>query len=128
MSEFNFKVGDKIRDKGWDDDEWLIIRFIDDDVVYGRNENNVGCSYDIDDGNWLPYEEPKPEFDWDADGFWGNRKGGGSVKWFAKTSKWTWLALDKDGRVYGDYDRKSIVGNNIPCPPPEWANQITEAK
>jgi len=91
-------------------------------AITETDKEDIWCQKDHD---WLPCEEPKPEFDWGAEGFWVISKGSGTIYWLAKTSNWTWVGIfDKGKSCYSSYNKEQIIEAFELCPPPEWAHLI----
>jgi len=131
MSEFNFKVGDKVRESNWNKGECTRITGFGEGRFLGIDHNKIEEDWKIH-SHWLPYEEPRPEFDWEAEGFWGKHKKSGEIYFFAKTSKWTWESLRYNNDTNApDWEcmslKAEIVEKYEPCSPPSWANLIDEA-
>jgi len=126
MSDFNFKVGDKITLTNWENREWFQIKCIDGDDLFGREQTRCAEIHKIN-RCWLPYSEPKPEFDWNGEGFWGNEDDEKTC-WYAKVTHWTWHIMDQEMQFVGTVSRNRIEKHVTRCPPPPWAHLIEEAK
>ncbi len=126
MSEFKFKVGDKIRLKEWGPG-WVQISHIHPLHFFGFTDSGrpyAGYRKDA----WIPHEEPKPEaqFDFEAKGMWV--KISTHSDWFAKASPWVWdrISEDSNGKINpnGRYTKPQIMEYYDPGKPAPWAHLI----
>jgi len=127
MSEFNFKVGDKVILKGWNGQGWLKILHIGQKKFFAIDEEYGEDSWGFDNGLWLPYEEPKPELNFAEPWFWTKQKSDGAVYYFEKASNITFMRIWAVEGVLccsGPHLKPWIDMFYEPSDPAVWANLI----
>jgi hypothetical protein len=57
------EVGKKYRQNSWLNDDYIEVKFIDEDSMYTRTNNGIAVIHDLS-YNWLPYTAPQEEVKW----------------------------------------------------------------